>query len=172
MNSILKKLEGGDRRSIGKVDEVVVDVLNNPQLFSTLFDCILVDDPVVRMRAADAVEKITAEHPEYLRPLKNKLIKKVARIKQQEVRWHSAQMFPRLKLTKKERREILELLDEYLKDKSGIVKTFAMQALADFAMDDPHLRPSIVKKLEKLTRTGTPAMKSRGRNLLAKLKQV
>ena len=172
MNSILKKLEGGDRRSIGKADEVVGEVKANPLLFRDLFNGMLVDDPLIRMRASDAVEKITAEHPKYLRPFKNKLIKKVARIEQQEVRWHVAQMFSRLKLTEKESQEIIELLDDYLEDKSGIVRTFAMQALADFAIDDPRLRPSILKKIEKLTKTGTPAMKSRGRKLLATLKRV
>ncbi len=170
MNSILKKLEGGDRRSIGKVDEVIADVLANPRLFPVLFDGMLADDPLIRMRTADAVEKITVEHPEYLQPFKNKLIKKVARIEQQEVRWHVAQMFPRLKSTEKERQEIFKLLDEYLKDKSSIVKTFAMQALADFAIADRRLRLSTIKKIEKFMRTGTPAMKSRGRMLLAKLR--
>jgi hypothetical protein len=132
----------------------------------------LADNPLIRMRAADAVEKITAKHPEFLQPFKNKFIKKVARIDQQEVRWHAAQMFSRLKLNEKERREVFELLEEYLKDKSSIVKTFTMQALADFATADSRLRPSIIKRIEKLVREGTPAMKSRGRILLAKLRSI
>jgi hypothetical protein len=33
MNYILKKLEGGDRRSSGRADKVVAEVLNDPSLF-------------------------------------------------------------------------------------------------------------------------------------------
>jgi len=60
----------------------------------------------------------------------------------------------------------------YLKDKSKIVKMFSMQTLADIAAQDPELRGSIVKQLVKLTRTGSPAMKSRGRKLLERLRQA
>jgi hypothetical protein len=44
-----------------------------------------------------------------------------------------------------------------------------MQALADIAAQDDALRPAIVAQLEALTRTGSPAMQSRGRKLLARL---
>jgi hypothetical protein len=169
MNPILKKLAGTDRRSTGRSDEVVDEVLASPTLFDAVFEGMLADDPVLRMRAADAVEKITAQHPEYLRPYKNKLIRRVARIDQQEVRWHVAQMFSRLDLTRAERRVVVDILAEYLKDESKIVKTFSMQALADMAEQDAELRPSIVMQLQELTRTGSPAMQSRGRKLLAKL---
>jgi hypothetical protein len=46
-----------------------------------------------------------------------------------------------------------------------------MQALADLAEDDATLRPRVVRLLEDLTRTGSPAMKSRGRKLLDRLNQ-
>ena len=169
MNPILQKLAGADRRSIGRSDEVVTEVLAEPALFDAVFEGMLAADAVLRMRAADAVEKITAQHPEYLRPYKNKLIRQVARIDQPEVRWHVAQMLSRLDLTRAERRRVVDLLAEYLQDQSKIVRTFAMQALADIAEQDADLRPSILMQLQELTRTGSPAMQSRGRKLLAKL---
>ncbi|MEK7785160.1 MAG: hypothetical protein AAB658_07015, partial [Chloroflexota bacterium] len=58
-SAILKKLEGGDLRSIGRSEEVAADVLADPALFGELFDGMLDDNPLIRMRAADAVEKIT-----------------------------------------------------------------------------------------------------------------
>jgi hypothetical protein len=169
--SILEKLAGGDRRSIGRSNEVVADVLADPSLFGALFDGMVSDDPLVRMRAADAVEKITASHPEYLVPHKKRLIQKVARIDQQEVRWHVCQLVPRLTLTRAERRAVANILTGYLNDASRIVKTFAMQALADLAHQDAGLRAPIIARLEELTRTGSPAMKSRGRKLLAQLRK-
>jgi hypothetical protein len=169
LKDVLKKLAGGDRRSIGRVSEIVAEVLNDSSLFKVVFNGMLSDDPIIRMRSADAVEKITAKHPEYLQPYKEKLIQQVAKSDQQEVRWHVAQMFPRLELSNEEQAVIIEILLDYLNDKSKIVKTFSMQALADFAERDAGLRPQVIKLLEELTRTGSPAMRSRGRKLLEKL---
>jgi len=168
---ISRILCGGDRRSIGKSEEVVAEVLADARLFGALFECMLDDDPLVRMRAADAVEKITAMRPDFLRPYKTRLINRVAKIDQQEVRWHVAQLFSRLELNKADRRAVVLILSEYLGDKSRIVKTFSMQALADIADQDKQLRPSIVRQLEKLTKEGSPAMQSRGKKLLDRLKR-
>lgn len=93
MSQVLQKLKDGDLRSIGKADEAVQDILNDPQLFEEVFEGMLNDDPRVRMRSADALEKVSSKHPEYLQPFKNLLINEIAKIKQQEVRWHVAQMF-------------------------------------------------------------------------------
>jgi hypothetical protein len=62
MDTILRKLEGSDRRSIGRVDEVVTAVIKKPSFFNELIGGLFVEDPVVRMRAADAIEKITLDH--------------------------------------------------------------------------------------------------------------
>ena len=165
--SILRKLEGGDRRSIGRSREVVTEVLANPELFDALFTGLFSDDPVVRARAADAVEKISVIHPEYLRPYKSKLIGQLALGHQKEVRWHIAQMLPRLQWTQREQQQVCEILKSYLHDTSSIVKTFAMQALADLAQQRPALRLAILRQLQDLTASGTPAMRARGRKLLA-----
>ena len=168
MNALLKRLQGGDRRSIGASLEVAADVLANPLLFPALFRGMLSDDPLIRMRAADAVEKVTVHNPRLLQSQKKLLLGKVALINQQEVRWHAAQLFSRVDWTHAERMKILALLQDYLADKSSIVRTFAMQALADIAERDNKLRPSILKQLRQLTETGTPAMKARGKKLLAR----
>ncbi|UCG66210.1 MAG: hypothetical protein JSW12_04030 [Deltaproteobacteria bacterium] len=169
MNNVLKKLKGGDRRSIGRVNEVVADVLNEPSLFGTLFSGLFTNDPVIRMRSADAIEKITAQNPDYLQPYKKRLLEQVAKIEQQEVRWHVAQMVPRLELSRQERASIVEILLGYLTDKSSIVKTFSIQALVDLADNDTDLRRRVIPLLDELMRTGSPAMKTRGRKLLERL---
>lgn len=168
-SDILRKLEGGDRRSIGRVNEVVTDVLADPPLFDPLFRGMLSDDPIVRMRSADAVEKITLDHPQYLQPFKTDLIQQVARSEQQEVRWHVAQMLPRLDLIGDEHRAVVGILLGYLEDQSKIVKTFSMQALADLAETDLELCHQVIPLLEDLVETGSPAVRSRGRKLLRKL---
>lgn len=169
MHDLLKKLAGGDRRSIGRANDVVAEVLNDPSIFQVVFNGMLAKDPVIRMRAADAVEKITADHPELLQPYKQKLIREVARVEQQEVRWHVAQLISRLELNDRELRTVVEILLGYLSDKSSIVRTSVMQALADLAERTQELRPQVVKLLEELSKSGSPAMKSRGRRLLKTL---
>ncbi len=166
---ILRKLEGGDRRSIGRSNEVVAGVLAERKLFSNLFAGLSFDDPIVRARAADAVEKISAIHPECLRPYRARLVGELARCEQKEVRWHIAQMLPRLRWNVRERQEVCDILTDYLCDSSSIVKTFAMQALADLTTQAPELRPAVLRQLKKLTVRGTPAMRARGRKLLAEL---
>lgn len=168
---MLEKLTGGDRRSIGRVDEVIADVLADPGLFDALFWGMVADDPLVRMRAADAVEKITVDRPAWLAPYKEALLTEVAVCEQQEVRWHVAQLLPRLALSPAERRQALAILQSYLSDQSKIVKTFAMQALADLAMQEPALKPEVIPVLKELTATGSPAMRSRGRKLLKMLEE-
>jgi hypothetical protein len=169
MEHILQKLEGGDRRSVGRVDEVIAQVLDDPSLFDPLFEGMLSDNPLVRMRSADAIEKISAEHPYLLHAHKSRLLHEVAQSEQQEVRWHVAQMLSRLDLNGEEREAAVGILLHYLEDDSKIVKTFSMQALADLAQTDASLRPRVVPLLQRLTETGSPAMKSRGSKLLQML---
>jgi hypothetical protein len=168
----LQKLEGGDRRSIGRADEVVADVLEDPALFDPLFQGVYSDDPLIRMRAADAVEKISVKRPNYLQSYKGDLLQMVSQIEQQEVRWHLAQMIPRLDLTAAERRTALEIFIDYLDDESKIVKTFSMQAMADLTLQDPGLGPQVIPVLEQLTMTGSPAMRGRGRKLLKQFERA
>ncbi|MFY9270894.1 MAG: hypothetical protein WAO55_14215 [Candidatus Manganitrophaceae bacterium] len=169
MHAILKMLEGGDQRSIGRSNEVVALALDQPHLFDVLMSGIGLPDPLVRMRCADAAEKVTALHPEYLRPYKHTLIEDYSRIEQKEVRWHVAAMLARLPLTKKEQTRVIEILLLYTSDRSSIVKTFAMQALADLAKRDENLRPRVLRHIEELCVIGSPAMRSRGKHLLSEL---
>ena len=169
MVDILGKLSGGDRRSIGRVDDVVADVGADPALFGPLIEGLLDRDPLIRMRAADAVEKITRDHPQYLSPYRGLLLGPAAAVEQQEVKWHIAQMIPRLELSEAHVRRAKEILLGYLGDPSRIVKTEAMQALTHLAELDPTLRQQVVGLLQNLTSTGSPAMRSRGRRLLARL---
>jgi hypothetical protein len=169
---VLARLTGGDRRSTGRSEEVVADIMRDPTLFDVVFDGMLSERLLIRMRSADAVEKVTAAYPEYLQIHKEKLISQVASVEQQEVRWHVAQTLPRLDLTPGERGAAFSILLGYLNDQSRIVKSFAMQALADLVERDVPLRPQAIELLEDLTGTGSSAMRSRSRNLLERLRRT
>ncbi len=169
MHPLLQKLTGGDRRSIGDVESVIRNVKAKPDLFSILIDGLSVADPLVRMRAADAIEKISVDHPELLQPFKKQILRLAYNSHQQEVRWHVAQILPRLELTPPKKAEAVEILFDYLTDKSKIVVTFSLQALSEFAVEDPKLRPRVVEVLKELVAKGSPAIRNRGHKLLLKL---
>lgn len=166
MNRIEKLLSAGDLRSVGNSEQVVKLVQRNTALFADVIQAMLHDHPGIRMRAADAVEKITRNKPELLKPYKQLLLTKVAPIEQKEVRWHLAQILPRLNLTSRQRNEVYKLMRSFLQDESRIVKTFAMQALADIALQDHAYLAEVRKLIQRLSRQGSPAMQSRGKKLL------
>jgi len=78
-------------------------------------------------------------------------------------------MLPRLRCNAREQHRVYTILAKYLDDSSSIVKTFAMQALADLTAQAPERRPTALQQLQHLTAHGTPAMRARGRTLLADL---
>jgi HEAT repeat protein len=137
MHLILLKLSGGTKGSLGRTNQIVTEVLKNPRTFPHLVAGLSHDDPVIRMRAADAIEKITLQLPALLRPFKKEVLRLAAASGaasvQQEVRWHLALLLPRLKLTPTEHALAVDILFTYLHDRSIIVKTHALQSLADLA---------------------------------------
>jgi hypothetical protein len=163
-------LQGGDRRSLGEANRVVTLVLGQPRRFPELLECLWCDDPVVRMRAADAAEKISAQRAELPHPFKAELLGRAGETSQQELRWHLALMIPRLPLAPTERKRAIALLKEFLSDRSSIVKTCALQGLAELAQGIPELRSEVIGVMERASRTGTPAMKACARKLLPKLR--
>jgi hypothetical protein len=169
--SILTLLSGGDRRSIGRSDQVAALVRKHPELFPELIAGLWSADPIVRMRSADAAEKLSRRIPSCLQPFRKELLSLLAEATQQELRWHLALMVPRLALTAKEQQIAVSLLTNYLDDRSSIVKTCALQGLAGLAHKDPNLCPRIVDTLRQAARNGTPAMKARSRKLLFQLER-
>ncbi len=175
--NILGLLKGGDRRTIGRADQVAAMVSNDPKLFPQLISGLWSSDPLVRMRAADATEKVTRNRPPLLDPYKKELLGLMAEAEQQELRWHLAVIVPRLTLNQSERRTAIASLNAYLEDRSSIVKTFALQGLADLVQADlaksaSILRAAVIETLREATRNGTPAMKARSRKLLLKLQKI
>jgi hypothetical protein len=169
LHPLLAQLTGGDFRSIGRSEDVAKTVLADPTLFAVLMSGLTSDDALIRMRAADASEKVTREYPEWLAPFKKFLLDEVAAIDQQEVRWHTAILFTRLALTPSERNRVVTILKSWLKDKSRIVQTFSLQALTDLSQGDSTLKPEVKRLLEEKIKNGPPSVQSRGKILLKEL---
>jgi len=161
-------LEGSDRRSIGRANEVARLVFRHPRRFRELIKCLWNENPVLRSRAADAAEKVSVKNPRLLNRHKAELLGLLAEAEQIELRWHLAAMVPRLRLTVRERQRAAAALHQYLEDRSSIVKTFALQGLTDLAQNAPDLRINVKHLLEDALQSGTAAMRARARKLLKK----
>jgi len=164
-------LQGGDRRSIGNSNRVAALILRQPERLAELMQCLRNGDSIVRMRAADAAEKVSAKRPGLLAPFKADLLALADETAQAEVRWHLAQMIPRLPLGLRERVRATAAFGGFLRDRSSIVRTFAIQALAELSRGTPKMEADVIDLLERTCRTGTPAMKARSRKLLAQFRK-
>jgi hypothetical protein len=171
VSELLKLLKGGDRRSIGRADRVAEMVLKDTRLFRGLMKGLWAEDLLVRMRAADAAEKVTRKRPELLEQYKKELLKLLAEAREQEVRWHLAAMVPRLTLSLEQRRAAMVVLEGYLADRSSIVKTYALEGLAQLVREDTKLRAAVKEILREAARNGTAAMKARARKLLMRMER-
>ena len=146
-------------------DQIAAELSQSPEAFTEVIAGLKSRDGLLRMRCADVAEKVSKNKPEWLMPHKTFLLELAGSSSQQELRWHLAQMLPRLKLNVAERERALNILLDDLDCQSSVVKTFALQGLFDLAELDECLRPQIKSLLEKSAKTGTPAMKARVRKL-------
>lgn len=169
MTKVLDKLKGGDRRSIGRADEVVSDIQKNRSLFKEVFKGLYSDDQVVRMRSADVVEKISRQNPGLLAGFEKTIIKELSQIEQQEVCWHVSLLLPRLSYTKAQEKEIFEILKGYLSHKSKIVNVNAMEALAILATKNNAILQDVKQIIKLKVASGSPAIQARGGKLLKRL---
>jgi hypothetical protein len=169
-DDLLHRLSGGDRRSIGRAAEAAAETRRRPNLAALLVRGMSHEDPVVRMRSADALEKASRTDAALLTPYAGQLLRLTEAAAQKEVRWHLAQMLPRLALTPKQRQRAERWLWDRLEDSSAIVRVCAMQSLTEMALLDPRLRAQWTPALQALVETGGSSVRARARKLLPLLR--
>ena len=166
MSNVLERLAKGDRRTTGAADAVADEIKDDPALFDKVFSGLYSDDPGLRMRAADALEKASADNPSLLSSHKKALLGDIGIIPQQEVQWHVAQMLPRCELTSSEKELATDLMRHYFDtSKSNIVRVFALQAINDIATQDPRFRPTANAYIQQALDSEAPSLRSRARRL-------
>ena len=146
------------------------DLVVRPALVKEAVRLLSGDDAIVRSRAADALEKASRVAPAILGPHKRELLRLASVASQQELRWHLAQMLPRLELTARQRMNCLALLRGYLGDRSRIVTACALEALWDLG-EAGGVRPQWIRAVvERSALTGSPSLKARARRILRKVR--
>lgn len=161
-----KIFQGGDMRS-PKGAQIAADyVLENPEFIFEIVKLITCGDKMIQMRAADCLEKISAQNHEILSPIHGEILQIMKISKQKEVRWHLAQIVPRIVSDEKEIDEIAPILFDYINDTSKIVATFALDALVNFAKKNEKLKDQILPILKDKAQNGNGAIKARAKILL------
>src|SRR3954453_24135657 len=157
----------------GRVPELVRTISNQPRRAVRLIELLWDDDPGVANRAADLLERVSSRPSPALSRILNEyreaLLGLLPDARFIKLRWNLAFVIPRLTLTVAEARRAASTLYGFLDDRSSIVKTAALQALADLTRHDPDSLPAVLDLLRIQGRSGTPAMRARSRHLILRL---
>ncbi len=163
------ELVGGPKRELHNAG-VVSAVLADPSRVGELFDCVLDPDEYVRMRAADALEKVCRRDPGIVAPLTGRVLSELAVSDQPSVQWHVAQILGRVPLEGSQRRRAVQVVRRYLVTSGDwIVLSHSMDTLAGFAEHDARLRRAIDPRLTELVDDPRKAVAARARRIRERL---
>ena len=121
-------------------------------------------------RAARTLKKISEANAVRLFPWRKALIEEAFRAADVRVQWNMTIVLGRLPLKGQDKALVVDLMFERLRDRSGLNRTMAMQALMDLSEQDAKLRVRVMPVVREFLENGTPAMKARARKLLQNLK--
>jgi hypothetical protein len=128
---------GGKSNSLGRVNEVIELVILDESRLGELYNCLFNEDAWIRMRAADALEKICRKHPDWLLPYIDRFHDELAKSSQASIQWHLAQIYRQVDLTSEQKNFVINWLKQLLSSNKTdwIVTANAMDTLAYFVKD-------------------------------------
>lgn len=159
----------GNRLAVGRAKEVAAILLDHPKKAAQVVECLWDEDAGVANRAADALERASYSNSNLLAPWKEALLGRMVDATENKLRWNLALMAPRMALTVAETERTAVVLQSWLDDRSSIVKTCAMHGLTGLTRSNSAMLPEVMDMLRLLSRSGTPAMRARGRILLKRM---
>ena len=123
-------------------------------------------DKLVAERAARTLKKISEADASALYAWRKALLAEAFRAVDVRVQWNLSIVLGRLPLKGQDKAVVVDLMFERLRDKSGLNRTLAMQALMDLSEKDAALRARVMPIVREALEGGTPAMQARARKLL------
>lgn len=162
---------GGHANSLGEVPQVIEIVLHDQHRLEELYNCLFNEDAWVRMRAADALEKICRVHPDWLLPYIDRLAKDFGTSTQPSIQWHMAQIYKQVPLTPAQKQTAIQWLTQRIstKDADWIVAANAMDTLAQFTKDGSFSTEQLVPLLKIQLQHKSSAVVRRATKILATL---
>jgi len=123
-------------------------------------------DKLVAERAARTLKKISEADAGALYVWCKALLAEALRATDVRVQWNLSIVLGRLPLKGQGKAVVVDLMFDRLRDKSGLNRTVALQALMDLSEKDSALRARVVPIVREALEGGTPAMQARARKLL------
>lgn len=141
---------GGKSNSLGRVNDVIQEVFSDKTLVEELYACMFSENAWVRMRAADAFEKVCREYPERIEPYIDRIQKELSGSRQPSIQWHIAQIYQEVSLTDEQKKGALKWLTDLLSTKEidWIVAANAMTALVYFTKRGNFTKKKLIRLLE------------------------
>lgn len=165
MHPLLRMLAGGDLRSTGRSARIVKLVLAKPRLAGTLVAGMREEYPVVRMRSADAMEKVTSRKPHLAQPFAAEILELLSRPQPKEVLWHLLQIAPRIAWSPGQLPKVHQVVERSHANASSIVKAAALQAEFELLMQSPKRRKLVARLVQESASSPVPALSARARKL-------
>ena len=127
----------GKKNSLGRAPEVVTVVLADQSRLPELYDCLFAPDAWVRMRGADALEKVCREHPDWLVPYIGRMQTDLASSTQPSILWHMAQIYAQVPLSNAQKTAAIQWLKRQVatNEVDWIVAANTLETLVQFAKD-------------------------------------
>ncbi|HYH75495.1 MAG TPA: hypothetical protein VD735_06070 [Candidatus Saccharimonadales bacterium] len=160
---------GGKSNSLGRANEVIALVVQDRQRIDELYACLFDDDAWVRMRAADALEKVCRQHPDWLLPYIDRLAAELSDSTQPSIQWHIAQIYSQVGLSDRQERVAIQWLKGLLAtaDIDWIVAANAMDTLAHFTREGAFPAAELIPLLQVQQQHKSSAVIKRATKLLA-----
>ncbi|MFN8674382.1 MAG: hypothetical protein U0457_20170 [Candidatus Sericytochromatia bacterium] len=155
-------LREGDLRSIGKV-KLLIEEIRNQTDFDELFCYLYSDERLIKMRAIDAIEKITISNSHYLVKHKKEILDFFKLNNNIEFKWHLALIIPRLDLLDIEIISIWNILKSWASNKkeSKIVRVNSIQALSMLLLKNNSLEEDYNSIINEILLENIPSIKAR-----------
>lgn len=161
-------LSGGDPRSLTGVPDALARLRDDPAELPGLVDACSASDPVVRMRAADALEKYARERPDGVAAVVERLFDELAGRDQPSIQWHLAQILGEVPLTPAQHQRAASWLCRVLDDATDwIVLNCSLDALAALARQDDSLRSALCERAQRHVSGPLRSVAKRASRLLA-----
>ncbi len=166
---LLSMLAGGDLRSDGRSNEVVEKVLANTSLLPELIKGLHVEDPVVRGRTADALEKVARIHHHLFSPHIPLILQRAKEDQVYMVRFHLAMLLGYVEAEGEMKNKIVDTLLDLLNDDSVFVQSWSIVSLTTVGLKNVQYKASILKKVKPLLASSSTAVRRKAENAIAVL---
>jgi hypothetical protein len=153
------------------VDYIARYIGNDPRLFRDLITLIFSGNPPLPLRASWVATTITDKYPELLKPYLKKIVTNLEKFNHSGIRRNLLRYLAEIEIPVAWEGNLYDICYNYLLSRTEppAVKVYSMQILFNIAQKEPDLKKELRLVIEELINHESAAIKSRSRQLIAKL---